>query len=496
MNNSAWETVIQRHLDGLATPDEVADLSRKLEADPKARLLYLQMARVHAHLIEGDLDPVPDPAAQRNPNTANPKPSMTLARWAMAMLAEGDFEARQPFPPSEPNGRPTKPSMSWVRWTSAIAVVLLIVIATGVLLWRPAPAPVIATIARVDGSVQWTGDGGRVSIDLDAGRTLTGGILESLSFDSSVKIQFRDGSTATLSGLSALTISVADDSQKEWYLRYGTLSATIRKQPAGRPLLVHTPAADLEVRGTQFDVIADQSRTNLTVNEGIVRIRKSTDHTFTDVTAAHQATASIASNDLLEAVPIAGQAVHHWKAKLETDVDDGEWISAMVALRREIGRAVDAGEIAESNARRVFAERVVDLREDEGSVHTVPRRLSGDQNVTYLASLSVSRGDAGPVLLAAGNRFRVRGRAYMPAVITIGFSALDRDRSTGGRYSNRRRVEGEFDLELPIEEYRMMNGRGDVASAFGRELVNWFCMTSNREAALEITAVELVGPKK
>jgi ferric-dicitrate binding protein FerR (iron transport regulator) len=54
-------------------------------------------------------------------------------------------------------------------------------------------------------------------------------------------------------------------------LRAGAMSADIRPQPAGRPLRIAAPQADLVVVGTSFRVASDLGRTRLDVSHGSVR---------------------------------------------------------------------------------------------------------------------------------------------------------------------------------------------------------------------------------
>ena len=56
MNKYDWESVIERHLDGIASAEEIAALSEKLESDADTRLLYLRLAGIHATLATGELD--------------------------------------------------------------------------------------------------------------------------------------------------------------------------------------------------------------------------------------------------------------------------------------------------------------------------------------------------------------------------------------------------------------------------------------------------------
>ena len=54
--SETWQELIQRHLDGIASEDEVATLSAKIESCSETRALYLKLQQIHAILINGDFD--------------------------------------------------------------------------------------------------------------------------------------------------------------------------------------------------------------------------------------------------------------------------------------------------------------------------------------------------------------------------------------------------------------------------------------------------------
>ena len=56
MNNRDWKSIIQCHLDGVTTREEVTKLSEQLESDTDTWLLYLQLARVPAALAADGFD--------------------------------------------------------------------------------------------------------------------------------------------------------------------------------------------------------------------------------------------------------------------------------------------------------------------------------------------------------------------------------------------------------------------------------------------------------
>ncbi|MEK0444767.1 MAG: hypothetical protein RLZZ399_88 [Verrucomicrobiota bacterium] len=68
MNTSLLETLVNRYLDGVASPAELEQLSAQLENDPEARKLYRKFAGIHAALaseessLEAALPPLPQPS--------------------------------------------------------------------------------------------------------------------------------------------------------------------------------------------------------------------------------------------------------------------------------------------------------------------------------------------------------------------------------------------------------------------------------------------------
>ena len=158
----------------------------------------------------------------------------------------------------------------------------------------------IARIKGLNGSLIWIGDGGQMrtrwSNVLSEEAELPGGTIEGTAPDSWFELEFHDGSTAMIFGDSVLTFS--DQGQKELRLKQGRLSASVVPQPAGEPMLLHTPAADLKVVGTQFDVEAGPESTMLYVREGKVQIRRLSDGKTVDVPAGYRVI-SAADSDMV-----------------------------------------------------------------------------------------------------------------------------------------------------------------------------------------------------
>jgi len=81
-----------------------------------------------------------------------------------------------------PPGKTKQARMRVGKWLAALAAAILLLAGTYFL--APRAESKIATITELNGALQWTGDGGRVVRDLEAGSLLHGGTLESLSADS------------------------------------------------------------------------------------------------------------------------------------------------------------------------------------------------------------------------------------------------------------------------------------------------------------------------
>lgn len=113
MSEAEFDALIDRHLDGLTTPEEAEQLSRRLEESPAARADYLRLAGVHAALATADLTaaPVPRPAAGGS--------AVRSSRWRFGLsgLAAGILvgavstslvgaHAQKTAPPAEPPVEP------------------------------------------------------------------------------------------------------------------------------------------------------------------------------------------------------------------------------------------------------------------------------------------------------------------------------------------------------------------------------------------------------
>jgi len=245
------QELLLRYLDGNLLPQEQVRVADLLRNDPEARAFLREVAEQAVTIADAER------VEQRH---------------------QGELEARQDWAGNqrEAISKAGGPRNRLARWPWAVAAAAVIAFIASMYFQQPSAEPEIAKITGLNGSLQWTGDGGRVFHDLHVGTWF--------------ELQFNDGSTVTISGNSMLTFS--DHGQKKLYLKEGNVSGNVKPQPASRPMLIYTRSAMLEVLGTQFEIEAGLAATMLNVSEGRVRVKRLSDGRTIDVPAKHRVVAA------------------------------------------------------------------------------------------------------------------------------------------------------------------------------------------------------------
>jgi ferric-dicitrate binding protein FerR (iron transport regulator) len=330
----------------------------------------------------------------------------------------------------------------------------------------------IARIAELNGSVAWTGDGGKVNYNLDVGDAIGGGTLETLATNSWAEIVFLDGSSVWVSGPATLTMSEGEDG-KLIRLRRGDLSLDVSPQPNGKPLRLVTPTAEAEVLGTQFNVTADSTSTRLTVNEGLVRVKRLADGRV-EVVPANRFVVAALERETDFVATLRGDYAEVWQSELPRDKRQGEW---------ESGGGDQPGALR--------AEAHI-FRGDHGE----------RENPILLHSVVVgpSAEHLPPILLTEGARFRIVGRLARSHAVKIGFGTHRVRGGFSGKFEASRKIEfseesqGKFDIELSLDEFPGMKSRFPE-SPVGHELVWLWIQTVKENVGLEVISVELLEPR-
>ena len=359
------EELAGRYLSGEIDAEGLKELERRLSSDGEARAAFLREA------------------------------NLTAALEALALGEAAMTERTQRGPVGQ---RAARRALPWLVSACAAAAVLL-------MLWPREPA--VATVTGLDGSLLWTGDRGRVIRDLSVGDGLGGGTIEGMTPESWFELTFRDGTRAVIVGRSTLTFS--DEGRKRLRLREGTLTADVSPQPAGRPMLVQTRAAEYEVLGTRFQLDADLAGSALSVSEGTVQATRRSDGRTVAVPADHRVVADASGDFEPSAVP---RVVSRWRSDVPGGPSPGrgwmygDWRPAANDLPAALG--------------------------------TVPYTLE-DGRTIHTAAIGVG---GPPVALDEGSALRLRARVESLEHVFFGMTLL----RPGGEFAGRYQVAASVDL--------------------------------------------------
>jgi len=374
---------------------------------------------------------------------------------------------------------------TWVPWTSlAVAAVALLVFTSFV--WLSSGNPTIGTLVAFQGPVRWTGQDGIVDNDLEVGASLTGGTMEVLAADAWASFRFHDSSRVTLSGAAEAVLS--DRGQKRLQLDHGSMSADVQPQPTASPMIVRTPAAEIEVLGTQFNVSARTIDTELAVNEGRVRFLRSSDGKALDVFAEHRAVASLDPAEDFSIQPL-GPQVTTWQSRLDSDseVMHGYWKPALFELGVKLKQSVAAGETTEAEALAEYQQAV--RLDRQGSVWGKPSRIG------CLVWLDVRDKDGRRVQLTDQSRLRITGRIFAPVDLEMGVSTYEAE---GGFYDKFSRAITAQELNRsPEGKFEWVAGAGDLLPKSGNTptgsvVHDWWCVAESNTVKFEIIRVEIL----
>ena len=443
-----WHELIDRHLRGELSESEKERLAEVLDSDSSARKGFVEQVQWDTRFAEILRESRDSRGKLREPNTN---------QNADAMFAE-----------RTPTIHERTPTMRFTRTLLAIAAVTVVVLASILYFQRPSAERPIAKITGLSGSLQWTGDGGRVFHDLSVGTELPGGTVEGMVPGSWFELEFNDGSTVTISGNSTLTFS--DHGQKKLHLKEGNVSGNVKPQPAGKPMLIYTRSAMLEVLGTQFEVEAGLAATMLNVSEGKVRVKRFSDGSTVDVPAKHRVIAAADREMLPLPVP---DSVSRWKSQLHLGPDgsQGKWSPK--------------------------------TDEEDARLRAIPYTTPQGKTI-YTATFGISRGDKPPVILQPASRLRVRGQIASTHKVYFGVTVRHPNGEFAGRFQTvRPAVEfqsgRDFELALQFRDFRLDPSLTEMKNKlpsvpFDLVVESFWFHTLDQQAGLEIGEVELLPP--
>jgi ferric-dicitrate binding protein FerR (iron transport regulator) len=430
-----------RHVDGRLSEAEADQVAASLRSNPEARRFLREMAEQAVMIADLERETHGRRAVMQEHAIAVP------ARGRLARI----------LTPSRPFGA-----------ALAMAASIVIFLSAGLLFYKFQHRGDIATITALDGAIQWTGDGGRVVRNLTIGTKLQGGIIEGIEPLSWFELQFTDGTTVEITGNSTLTFS--DLGQKRLQLKSGTASANVRPQPPGRPMVMQTTSAALEVLGTQFAIETDTSATRLDVTQGKVRVKRLSDGADLDVPARHRVLAA-ADRDFTVLPALA--PVDNWTSHLPLGPEDtlGKWTPPKA--------------------------------DHDASLFAVPFTSRPGWTI-FAAATGVSAWNAPPVRTHPDTHLRFRGRLATSSAVYFGVTMRDANGAFAGRFQTVRSsgefAAGEdFDVTLPLRDFVLdpvlkPMAKRLPARPFELTVESVWCHTLTRPAGLQLFQAQVIPP--
>ena len=467
MSNTRFEILVSRWLENDLNPSELSELERLVQEHPDY-LKELQEQLETSDMLAQSQDLLRD--------------STRFIASTRSRLVEDQFiesvrsrivhkSGRSPSDKKRHSGLMT-------RWYSALGAAAILFVTVTLYLLPGQSDTESMRIVHLRGAIQWTGGDGQITRDIGPGRHLPGGTLEGLAEDSWVELEFDDGTSVTLTGQSMLMLS--QQQPKHLHLRRGRLSASVQPQPMDKAMLIHTPTARVEVLGTQLNIEADATTTTMDVNEGLVRVTRLSDGKITEVPADHRLVAVAARDESFHSQR-RSSSVSLWKSSIVDDVDYGKMVY-------ETPRSNGIGLIAAGIGQVLTGGR----REFSGmSLRAMPLLINVSVPTTlYVASLDVVPRTLNPVLIQPGSHIHVRGAVESDSSLNFGITLFYPQKGFAGKYETVRSVEGNFVLDIPVEELEPNSGKFPLA-VDKLELRGCWIFTRNSDTGLRLFSVEL-----
>jgi hypothetical protein len=269
MTPERFQELLDAYVDQTLTPAEKIELEQNLISSKSASKEFWRHVEFHAQIRE------------------------------LILQAEG--EQKLPVVNSESYKKTS--FLSWAVPLAAAATIMMIVGG-----WWLNGLKTEYTVARVD-HVQGTANAriksSNTSQGIRAGDKIGLETMIKTGSDGEVKLVYGDGVADVLVGKNSTLLTAKSNAEKSLHLETGRLTVKVTKQPKDAPFMLATPHAVMKVVGTQFEVIANETLTQLKVTEGEVRLQKA-DNTQVNVRAGFMAEATAGRS--MNPVPIDGVA--------------------------------------------------------------------------------------------------------------------------------------------------------------------------------------------
>ncbi|MBA4387285.1 MAG: hypothetical protein C0404_04845 [Verrucomicrobia bacterium] len=258
--------LISRYLDDTASVEEMAELNRLLAESPEVAREFARVSRqdgyLQAHFGEkkaaAGLGLSKEPAVSGRSRAFWLSPILKAVAAALVLGLGVWWVTRIAVPPWAPSG----PDAARIAGPSPVA--------------EPG-AEVVAKIVKLGGDVGWRLDGGR-SGSLRIGDPVLNGMKIETATGAMVKLAYVGEATTVEAGeVSGVSFPVSAGGGKRLLIDRGSLAVVVAPQAPGKPLVVVTPHAEVDVVGTAFDMLVSPKWSELDVIEGKLRCTRLSD---------------------------------------------------------------------------------------------------------------------------------------------------------------------------------------------------------------------------
>ena len=292
--------LISRLLDeDILTPEERTRLNDTLLADPEARKLYMLYVDMQLEF-----------ACLTEPEIISEKRLAAAVKNNVVPLAVADPLEAAAKDSNWSRDVADRPRRRWPEFAAAAAAAAVIIGFAVSNIRGPANIPTIGLVENATGEVRF--DSGENPEDVTAGIEVKANqTLVTKGQKSSAVFIFEDGTSLVVAGDTKITTV---DGAKWVEVTDGAVAASVSPQPVGKPLVVSTPIADIEVVGTRFSVNHSSDLTDLAVTQGAVVLKRHSDGSSIKVTEGKRVFAGHGGRLFTENLPTLAR---RWRADFE-----------------------------------------------------------------------------------------------------------------------------------------------------------------------------------
>ncbi len=203
---------------------------------------------------------------------------------------------------------------------SSVAIALVLMVSVGLFFIQKDQPKEIGTLVEVQGEANVIGKDHSSRSVTNGMKIYSGDKLQTEGFQSSLMMQYQDGTRLLLIGNTEATC-LNDNGQKKINVSKGLVSASVKPQPQNRPMVMITNEAEVEVLGTEFVLQATSTQTDIDVSHGKVKLTRLSDDQSVEVSSGKRAFAREGTTMQTEEIP---SPPFEWVADYENGMKENQ----------------------------------------------------------------------------------------------------------------------------------------------------------------------------